>query len=151
MRVDRQSPELKRRALATVTRIAKHENESWQTLSIVRRALDARRPDDFVFGTSVGTAVCPDNFTRCELKAAVTAANKNRAETELPAIPAFTWHSLRHYAVSQLIEQGAAVTLVARIAGHSDPAVTLRVYSHLLEAALADAATRYDPLRVKAG
>ena len=46
-----------------------------------------------------------------------------------------------------MISQGAAITLVARIAGHSDPAVTLRVYSHLLEGTLADAATRYDPLR----
>jgi integrase len=40
-----------------------------------------------------------------------------------------------------------AVLLVAKIAGHSRPSVTLDVYSHLFDSELAEAATRYDPLR----
>jgi integrase len=55
-------------------------------------------------------------------------------------------HDLRHYAVSCLIEQGAPILVVAKIAGHADPSITLRVYAHLLEGALAEAADRYDPL-----
>lgn len=74
------------------------------------------RPDDYVFGTSVGTATDPGNFAKRELHAAITAANKSRKEKELPALEPFTWHSLRHHAVSALISQGAAITLVARIA-----------------------------------
>jgi integrase len=37
--------------------------------------------------------------------------------------------------------------LLARIAGHSDPNVTLAVYGHLMNAALSEAAARFDPLR----
>lgn len=55
-------------------------------------------------------------------------------------------HDLRHYAVSRLIEQGASVLLVAKIAGHAQPSVTLDVYAHLFREGLADAAERFDPL-----
>jgi integrase-like protein len=40
-------------------------------------------------------------------------------------------HDLRHHAVSRLIEQGANIMLVSRIAGHAKPWVTLGVYAHL--------------------
>lgn len=56
-------------------------------------------------------------------------------------------HDFRHYAVSQLIAQGASILLVAKIAGHARPDVTLRVYAHLFAEGLADAAERYDPAR----
>lgn len=59
----------------------------------------------------------------------------------------FRFHDLRHFAVSQLIAQGANILEVARVAGHADPSITLRVYGHLMEGALAQAAERYDPLR----
>jgi integrase len=35
---------------------------------------------------------------------------------------------------------------LARIAGHSDPSVTLKVYGHLMRGALGDAADKYEPL-----
>jgi integrase len=40
---------------------------------------------------------------------------------------------------------------VARIAGHADPNVTLKVYGHLMEGALAEAAELYDPFREATG
>jgi integrase len=55
-------------------------------------------------------------------------------------------HDLRHFAVSQLIAQSADILQVARVVGHADPSITLRVYSHLMAAGLAEAAARYDPL-----
>lgn len=55
-------------------------------------------------------------------------------------------HDFRHYAVSKLIGQGANVLVVARIAGHARPDVTLRVYAHLFAEGLAEAALRFDPL-----
>jgi len=61
----------------------------------------------------------------------------------------FKTHDLRHYAASALIAGGASVKRVQSILGHTSPAVTLGVYSHLwpddddrartiLDAALAD-------------
>jgi len=57
------------------------------------------------------------------------------------------FHDLRHYAVSKLIEQGANILLVSRVAGHARASMTLDVYAHLLVDGLSEAATRFDPLR----
>ena len=45
------------------------------------------------------------------------------------------WHDLRHVYASLLIAQGAPVTFVSAQLGHADPAITLKVYSHLWGAA----------------
>ncbi|MGP8182082.1 MAG: tyrosine-type recombinase/integrase [Acidimicrobiales bacterium] len=42
-------------------------------------------------------------------------------------------HDLRHFTATQLIGAGVDVRTVAGHLGHSDPSVTLRVYSHALE------------------
>ena len=55
-------------------------------------------------------------------------------------------HDLRHYAVSRLIEQGANILLVSRIAGHAKPSVTLDVYAHLFAEGIEEAAVKFDPL-----
>lgn len=44
----------------------------------------------------------------------------------------FTLHSLRHYHISHLVARGIPLPQVAQHAGHSNVAVTLRVYSHWL-------------------
>jgi integrase len=49
-------------------------------------------------------------------------------------IPKIHLHSLRHFAASQLISAGVDVRTVAGRLGHSDPSVTLKVYSHAIEA-----------------
>ena len=61
---------------------------------------------------------------------------------------AFRFHALRHYAVSQLIEQGANIVLLSKIAGHATPDITLRVYPHLMPTGAAEAADMYDPLGI---
>ncbi len=103
-------------------------------------------PDDFVFGTSVGTALDPNNFVKRELKPAIARANAQRAKRQLTPIPDFRWHDFRHYAISSLIAQKADILTIARIAGHRDPNVTLKVYGHLMRDGLAEAAELYDPL-----
>ena len=45
----------------------------------------------------------------------------------------FRLHDLRHFTATQLIGAGVDVRTVAGRLGHSDPSVTLRVYSHALE------------------
>jgi integrase len=42
-----------------------------------------------------------------------------------------SWHSLRHFYASALIQSGASVTTVQQRLGHASPMVTLAVYSHL--------------------
>jgi integrase len=47
--------------------------------------------------------------------------------------PSVRLHDLRHFTATQLIGAGVDVRTVAGRLGHSDPSVTLRVYSHALE------------------
>jgi integrase len=96
-----------------------------------------KRPEDFVFPTVVGTAERPADWARREYLYARGQA-KLRETMRL--------HDLRHYAVSRLIEQGANVLLVSKVAGHARPSVTLDVYSHLFTEGLREAADRFDPL-----
>lgn len=42
-----------------------------------------------------------------------------------------SWHDLRHYAASVMIEQGASVKAVQRQLGHASATTTLDVYAHL--------------------
>lgn len=100
------------------------------------------RRHDLVFPSVVGTPQNPATAAEREFRHALRRAG-------LPRL-AFRFHDLRHYAVSQLIAQGASILQVARVAGHSDPSVTLRVYGHLMADGLAEAARRFDPLRAPA-
>ncbi|MHB8342756.1 MAG: tyrosine-type recombinase/integrase [Ferrimicrobium sp.] len=56
------------------------------------------------------------------------------------------FHSLRHFSATQLIAAGVDVRTVAGRLGHSDPSITLRVYSHLLESKNQEAAEIMDRL-----
>jgi integrase len=96
-----------------------------------------KRPIDFVFPTVVGTAENPAAWASREFYYARKQA-KLRTTLRL--------HDLRHYAVSRLIEQGANVLLVSRIAGHAKPSITLDVYAHIFSEGLEEAAARFDPL-----
>lgn len=43
-------------------------------------------------------------------------------------------HALRHFYASVLLDTGENVKAVSEYLGHSDPALTLRVYAHLMPA-----------------
>jgi integrase len=45
-------------------------------------------------------------------------------------LPEVTPHSARHSYISTLQAEGIEVGLVAKLAGHANPAVTLGIYSH---------------------
>lgn len=61
-------------------------------------------------------------------------------------LPHATFHNLRHTHVSLLLNEGASLKMIAERVGHSNPALTLRVYSHLLPGAQLEAAQRLDKL-----
>jgi integrase len=95
-----------------------------------------KAPTDFVFAGPTGAPRSPNGWLKWEFYPALKAAG----------VKPFRFHDLRHYAVSQLIAQGANILQIARIAGHADPSITLRVYSHLMTDGLSEAAQLYDPL-----
>jgi integrase len=47
-------------------------------------------------------------------------------------LPVIRFHDLRHVAASLMLSNGVPVHVVSRILGHSGPAITLNVYSHLI-------------------
>jgi integrase len=76
---------------------------------------------DFVFATATGRPMGWSNVIRRGLHKAAEGL----------ADPRPRFHDLRHTFASLLIGEGADVVYVSRAMGHGDPAVTLRVYSHL--------------------
>jgi integrase len=96
-----------------------------------------KRPIDFVFPTAVGTAENPAAWASREFYHARKQA-KLRTTLRL--------HDVRHFAVSRLVEQGANVLLVSRIAGHAKASTTLDVYAHLFAEGVEEAVARFDPL-----
>lgn len=66
-------------------------------------------------------------------------------------IDGVTPHGLRHTAASLAIAAGATVVVVQRMLGHSTPAVTLNVYSHLFADDLDTLADRLHDAKIKSG
>jgi integrase len=99
-------------------------------------ALDAHRQDQkaryrklgfvpehgLVFDSGVGTPLFPRNLER------TFVTLKRRAE-----VPHVTFHDLRHWHASMLIEQGVDIRLIAKRLGHAGPHITLRTYVHLFD------------------
>jgi integrase len=94
----------------------------WRQQQELRLALGLGRAagDDLVFGREDGRPWPPDSLT--------TAWAKTIAALKLPKV---TLHALRHTHVSQLISGGVDIVTVSRRIGHSNPAVTLKVYAHM--------------------
>lgn len=90
---------------------------------------------DLVFPDELGKPMLPNSFIKYSFYPALDSAGMS-----------FRFHDLRHFAVSQLIAQGANILQIARVAGHADPSITLRVYAHLMADGLTKAAALYDPL-----
>ena len=103
------------------------------------RALERGRyaPDELVFGSMRGTPLHPSNFRRRVWDPALRLAG---LEAE-----GYRFHDLRHTCVSRLVAAGADVKLVQAVAGHANPLITLKRYSHLLDARVTEAAARFDP------
>jgi integrase len=66
------------------------------------------------------------------------------ADADLPADVRF--HDLRHTAATHAIKQGRPIHAVAKMLGHSDPAMTLRRYAHVLDEMRDDTARAMDDL-----
>jgi integrase len=105
------------------------------------RALPRGRysPQELVFASVRGTPLHPSNFNRRDWRPALERAGL--------AEHGYRFHDLRHTCVSRLIAAGADVKLVQAVAGHANPMITLKRYSHLLDSRVTEAAERFDPAR----
>jgi integrase len=108
---------------------------------LAARAVERGRyaPDELVFSSMRGTPLQPSNFRQRVWDPAIRLAG---LEAE-----GYRFHDLRHTCVSRLVAAGADVKLVQAVAGHANPLITLKRYSHLLDARVTEAAERFDPAR----
>lgn len=114
-----------------VEKIAKHRDDA------VERGGSA-----LVFPPEPGWKFIPKGWLRYRLKAVLAELGLVDARDCSDDVPdeegidddrpgMFTWHSLRHYAISSWIAQGLGLKAVQTFAGHADVATTWNRYGHL--------------------
>jgi integrase len=86
--------------------------------------------DGLVFTSRWGEPLYPDTVTALMTKL-INRHNKPITPPAAP-LPHTRLHDLRHLHATTLLLAGVPVHVVAARLGHADPAVTLRVYSHVL-------------------
>jgi integrase len=110
------------------------------------------RPDSLVFSNAIGGAMDPGNWYRREwaeaCKAAGFAYEVGTAKGKKRLRPSFHFHDLRHFAATQLDEQGMSGKLRTEIIGHASEEITNSVYTHVRRERVAAAAQAFDPLAV---
>ena len=100
------------------------------------------RPDVLVFASATGGGRDKDTVRNRVLQPAIAEANEtltNRGDLPLPE--RLTLHGLRHTFVSLLVALGEDPRYVMGQLGHTDPAFTLRLYTHTMR--------REDPERAR--
>jgi integrase len=140
-----------------------------EDLDLVRRVVHVRRTWSPVPGFDGGSLECVEGPVKsdagqrsipiplwlCKDLAADRAVNRDtfRATVVRPALRAaglpddFRTYDIRHSHASLLIDDDANVLAVAQRMGHSDPAVTLRIYGHLFEGVQEELTDRLDRRR----
>ena len=86
-----------------------------------------------VFTTSKGTPLSARNVIR-----------KFHALLKKAGLPRHRFHDLRHSCASLLLAQHVPARVVMDVLGHSQISLTLDTYSHVMPAALRDAAERME-------
>nr|WP_246232100.1 site-specific integrase [Nakamurella aerolata] len=90
---------------------------------------------DFVFTRGAGLPLYPDTPSQL-----IPKLIEQHNKTANPSLPRIRLHDLRHIHATVLLEAGVPVHVVAGRLGHADPAITLRVYAHVLRASETKAA-----------
>jgi integrase len=91
---------------------------------------DAWTETGHVFTSGDGVPINPDSMTA--LMAKTIRAYNAALPPDVPALPLARLHDLRHVHATHLLLAGVPVHVVADRLGHADPAITLRVYAHVL-------------------
>lgn len=99
-----------------------------------------READGFVFATGWGDPVHPDTVS--SLMTSLIKLHNEPKDGTRPAepLPHARLHDLRHVHATTLLLAGVPVHVVAARLGHADPSITLRVYAHVVNQQLVEAA-----------
>ncbi len=81
-----------------------------------------------MFRKEIGSPVHPSTVTAL-MRSMLAGYNERHPEARLPVV---RLHDLRHTHATLLLRAGVPVHVVASRLGHADPAITLRVYAHVL-------------------
>ena len=91
-----------------------------------------------MFTTGWGEPIYPDTVT--SLMTSSSRAQQAERGPRPGPLPHARLHDLRHLHATTLLLSGVPVHVVAARLGHADPAITLRVYAHVIRTAEAAAA-----------
>ena len=122
-----------RRTLALPGRLAELLAEHRDKQAVEREAAMTWADDRLVFATAKGTPIDHRNDAR-----------EFKALCERAGIPPYRVHDLRHTAATLLIAQGQHARVVMEVLGHSQIAMTMNVYGHVMDSQLRDAADAVD-------
>jgi integrase len=96
--------------------------------------------DGYVFTAGWGEPIYPDTVTSLMAKLIRTHNQPDQGPSPKDQLPHARLHDLRHIHATTLLLSGVPVHVVAARLGHADPAITLRVYAHVIRTAEAAAA-----------
>lgn len=105
-----------------------------QAMERERNRLPKATDGDLVLASEAGTLIDPSNLLAYSHYPLLVRAG----------LPRRTFHTLRHTAATLMISAWTHIRVVAERLGHADPAVTLRVYSHVTPSMQNEAAAAMD-------
>lgn len=120
-----------RRILYLTPGIVQVLNEHADRQKKERLASSQWQDQGFIFTSSVGTPLDPDNFSK-----------DFRRLCKQAGLGDWHPHEARHSAASAMLAQGVQLEVVSEVLGHSSIYITKDVYGHLVEGAKRDAAER---------
>jgi integrase len=91
--------------------------------------------DGYVFATSWGDPIHPDSVGWLMTKTIRAYNRPEKGRRPAEPLPHARAHDLRHIHATTLLLAGVPVHVVAGRLGHVDPAITLRVYAHVIRSA----------------
>jgi integrase len=91
--------------------------------------------DGYVFTTGWGEPIYPDTVTSLMTKLIHVHDQRDQGPRPKDQLPHARLHDLRHLHATTLLLSGVPVHVVAARLGHADPAITLRVYAHVIRSA----------------
>ena len=94
----------------------------------------------YVFTTGWGEPIYPDTASSLMTKLIRAHNQPEKGPHPKDQLPHARLHDLRHIHATTLLLSGVPVHVVAARLGHADPAITLRVYAHVIRTAEAAAA-----------
>ena len=127
----------------TVAALQSHRKRQMQAQAIAGASWVG---EGHLFVNGFGKPICPSAPTQ-RLSLAVAAFNEaNGDRADRVTLPRSRFHDLRHVHATLLLRAGVPVHVVAARLGHADPAITLRVYAHVIKEHAAEVAGTFAAL-----